>query len=352
MKSPLVMAFVAATTLVGGCQAMKEGDDNMSTSFQQPNKRIVQQKIDELLALSGVEVRWNKYQGDIEEDMFNLVLSGEGPDFFDLFDPSCTPHPTVSYPRTRRSVRPNDLYTIAMLSGVVVAGCDADSDVEVYQVVYKGVKRGLEVLQQLELLDFNIPGMRVSVIAPWTCLVDAEVQEYKQENPGRPVDAKVLGWLKDNIVLKCDHYTDDDMLESRLRSQIRQDSMLDDEVNISVTSFNGIVLLTGEVNTDEQRMRAGEIVQGDGSTRKLVNELQLAGKINVVGRANDALLTGKIEARLLKTENTAPTIKVVTEHGKVYLLGLVTQAEADAAVEAAQEVRGVTHIVKVFEYIE
>lgn len=149
-------------------------------------------------------------------------------------------------------------------------------------------------------------------------------------------------------------YLDDNLLEVRLRSQLRQDQALGSAVNISVTSFNGIVLLTGEVNTDEQRMRAGTIVQGDGSTRKLVNELQLAGKTNVVGRANDALLTGKVKTQLLSVDeqNLSSKIKVVTEHGKVYLLGLVTPAEADAAVEAAQEVRGVTHIVKVFEYIE
>lgn len=148
-------------------------------------------------------------------------------------------------------------------------------------------------------------------------------------------------------------YIDDNItLEPRLRSQLRNDESLGDAVNISVTAFNGIVLLTGEVNTDQQRRRAGEIVDANPSTRKLVNELELAGKTNVIGRANDALLTGKVKTQLLKDENTAPTIKVVTEHSKVYLLGLVTQAEADAAVESARQVRGVTHIVKVFEYIE
>lgn len=147
-------------------------------------------------------------------------------------------------------------------------------------------------------------------------------------------------------------YIDDNLLEVRLRSQLRQDESLGDAVNISVTSFNGIVLLTGEVNTDEQRQRAGEIVTAEGTARKVVNELELAGKTSVIGRANDALLTSKVKFQLTKDENTAPTIKVVTEHGKVYLLGLVTQAEADAAVESALAVSGVTHIVKVFEYIE
>lgn len=147
-------------------------------------------------------------------------------------------------------------------------------------------------------------------------------------------------------------FLDDSLLEFRLRSQVRQDESLGDAVNISVTSFNGIVLLTGEVRSDEQRRRAGEIVAGNKSTRKLVNELQLAGKTNVIGRANDTLLTGKVKAQLIKDENTSPTIKVVTEHGKVYLLGLVTQAEAEAAVESARAISGVTHIVKVFEYIE
>jgi len=147
-------------------------------------------------------------------------------------------------------------------------------------------------------------------------------------------------------------YLDDNLLEVRLRGDLGEDPSLGGEVNISVTSFNGIVLLTGEVNTDEQRQRAGEIVQRDSETRKLVNELELAGKTNVVGRLNDSWLTSKVKARLFNTENLASKIKVVTEHGKVYLLGLVTQPEADAAVEAVRSVRGVTHIIKVFEYIE
>jgi len=147
-------------------------------------------------------------------------------------------------------------------------------------------------------------------------------------------------------------YLDDNLLEVRLRGDLGEDPSLGGEVNISVTSFNAIVLLTGEVNSDEQRRRAGEIVQRDSETRKLVNELELAGKTNVVGRINDSWLTSKVKARLFNTENLASKIKVVTEHGKVYLLGLVTQPEADAAVEAVRSVRGVTHIIKVFEYIE
>jgi len=300
--------------------------------------------------------------------VFKHVLSWDCLDLniFDILDLSCTPQPTLSYPRSRRAVRPNELYFIAMMSGVAVAGCDADHDsadfdAEVYRVFYKGVKRGLEMLQQLGLLDFNIPAtinatVRASVIVPWACLVDVAVQEYKQENPGRPVDADVLNWLKDNKALGCGRdlgaHIDGSLLEERLHSQLRQDQVLGNAVNISVTSFNGIVLLTGEVNTNAQRRRAGEIVEADGRTRKLVNELELAGKTNVVGRANDALLATKVKTQLLKDENTAPTINVVTERGRVYLLGLVTQAEADAAVESALAVSGVTHIVKVFEYIE
>ena len=147
-------------------------------------------------------------------------------------------------------------------------------------------------------------------------------------------------------------YLDDNLLEVRLRGALGQNQSLGGEVNISVTSFNGLVLLTGEVNTDEQRQRAGEIVQRDSETRKLVNELELAGKTNVVGRLNDSWLTSKVKARLFNTENLASKIKVVTEHGKVYLLGLVTQSEADAAVDAVRSVKGVTRIIKVFEYIE
>ena len=117
--------------------------------------------------------------------------------------------------------------------------------------------------------------------------------------------------------------------------------------------INGIVLLTGEVHTDEQRQYAEALAREYEQTRNVVNELDLAGRSNLNSRANDTWITGKVKSSLLKADDVpSSNIKVVTERGKVYLMGLVTQAEAQAAVALAQSVVGVTHIVKVFEYIK
>ena len=145
---------------------------------------------------------------------------------------------------------------------------------------------------------------------------------------------------------------DDNVLELKLRRNYWTDESLG-SVNISVTAMNGIVLLTGEVHSDEQRQYAESLARSYDQTREVVNELDLSGRSNINSRANDSYITAKVKAKLLRDNDLPLTnIKVVTERGNVYLLGLVTEAEALAAVELTQSVVGVTHIVKVFEYIK
>ena len=144
--------------------------------------------------------------------------------------------------------------------------------------------------------------------------------------------------------------------DNTLEISLRKDILLDDRLkgtNISVTANNGIVLLTGEVANDNQRRYAEQLARQRTRTLTVVNELQLAGRTSATSRANDTIITSKVKAKLLRSRAVqANAVKVVTEAGKVYLLGLVTRAEADAAVDAAQSVGGVTHIIKVFEYIK
>ena len=146
-------------------------------------------------------------------------------------------------------------------------------------------------------------------------------------------------------------YWDDGTLEWQLRGAIRADENLAG-ANVSVTAHNGIVLLTGQVTTDEQRQQMDALVEPykkNGKVAAVVNELELGSPTNILSRTNDTWITAKVRASLLKVEKLPlPAIKVVTEHGKVYLLGLLTEAEAEAAVEAVSTVRGVTQIVKVF----
>ena len=145
---------------------------------------------------------------------------------------------------------------------------------------------------------------------------------------------------------------DDNTLEVDLRSEFLLDDKLD-ATHLSVTAINGIVLLTGEVSNDSQRQYAEKLAKTNSRTLTVVNEIQLAGTTSLTSRTNDSLITTKVKATLVNAPGVkANTVKVVTEAGKVYLLGLVTRSEADAAVAATQTVGGVTHIVKVFEYIK
>ncbi len=146
---------------------------------------------------------------------------------------------------------------------------------------------------------------------------------------------------------------DDNALEVKLRRSLSGDPVLGDPVNISVVSYNGIVLLTGEVTSDEQRQHAESVARSFEDTRNVINELGLFGRTTLTSRINDAYITTKVKAKLIQNDKTPATnIKVVTERGTVYLLGVLTEAEAKAAVRVTQTVRGVTRIVKAFEYIE
>jgi len=138
---------------------------------------------------------------------------------------------------------------------------------------------------------------------------------------------------------------DDNTLEVDLRSEFLLDDKLD-ATHLSVTAING-------VSNDSQRQYAEKLAEANSRTLTVVNEVQLAGTTSLTSRTNDSLITTKVKAKLVNAPGVkANTVKVVTEAGKVYLLGLVTRSEADAAVAAAQTVGGVTHIVKVFEYIK
>ncbi len=149
---------------------------------------------------------------------------------------------------------------------------------------------------------------------------------------------------------------DDNSLEFQLREVYSKDEQLGSAVNISVTTVNGIVLLTGEVQTDQQRQHAEALTEQFVSTRKVrkvINDLALSGKTNLTSRMNDAYITSKVKFKLIRADNvSARRVKIVTEHSNVYLLGLVTPTEAEVAVDIAKSVRGVARIIKVFEYTE
>jgi osmotically-inducible protein OsmY len=122
--------------------------------------------------------------------------------------------------------------------------------------------------------------------------------------------------------------------------------------SISVTSYNRQVLLTGQVPDEAARSRAGEVVKGVPDVRTVFNELTISGVTSLTSDTNDFSITTKVKTRMFRDDNVPGIkVKVVTEASVVYLMGLVTQAEAQAATEVARTTAGVTKVVTLFEYI-
>lgn len=142
---------------------------------------------------------------------------------------------------------------------------------------------------------------------------------------------------------------DDEGIELRATNRISE--RFGKKVHVNVTSFNRSVLVTGEVPDAATRAEIEKIVAGTANVRSVTNDLQVAGGSALSSRASDATITGKVKARFLDANRfNAFHVKVVTEAGVVYLMGIVTESEAAAAVEIARTTGGVRKVVKVFEY--
>jgi osmotically-inducible protein OsmY len=123
--------------------------------------------------------------------------------------------------------------------------------------------------------------------------------------------------------------------------------------HINVVSFNGTVLLVGQVPSQDTKNLATRVARTSSSrVKEVYNELEVAGSTTFLSRSNDAWLSAKIKTLMLaNSEVSGRRTKVVTENGVVYLMGLLTQSEADTAVELVSNTRGVTKVVRAFEYI-
>jgi osmotically-inducible protein OsmY len=122
--------------------------------------------------------------------------------------------------------------------------------------------------------------------------------------------------------------------------------------HIVATSYNGILLIAGQVRTEELRQTAANTAAKIKKVRRVHNELTVSGKTSMVIRSNDSWITTKIKSKMLSNSTIEGNrIKVVTENGVVYLMGLITKEEADRAAELARKTTGVQKVVRIFEYI-
>ncbi|ARU32792.1 transporter [Sulfuriferula sp. AH1] len=147
-------------------------------------------------------------------------------------------------------------------------------------------------------------------------------------------------------------YIEDQEIELRTANRIGG-AFPSDYVHVNVTSYNRAVLLTGEVPDDVTKQKITDIAKTVGNVKGVTNELMVAPPALLSARTNDAYITTKVKTRFIDAKRFPITaVKVVTENGVVYLLGLVTRQEGNDAAEIASTTAGVKKVVKMFEYVE
>jgi len=144
--------------------------------------------------------------------------------------------------------------------------------------------------------------------------------------------------------------TEDETIEWKSSNRVKE--KFGDKVHLNYTSFNRKVLLTGEAPSDEMKAEVEQVVAGVPNVQGVYNEIAVAGLTTYSARSNDAYITSKVKGRFVDAGKfNAVHVKVVTEAGAVYLLGLVTQREADAAVDLTRTTSGVLKVVNLLEII-
>jgi osmotically-inducible protein OsmY len=144
-------------------------------------------------------------------------------------------------------------------------------------------------------------------------------------------------------------YVADEAIETRVSSRIAEKYP---QAHVNVTSYNLRVLLTGEAAQESDRAQIARIALGAPNVKAVINEIQIAAPSTFASRGNDSYITSKVKARLVDTDRIhANHIKVVTEAGVVFLMGIVSQREADIAVEIARTTGGAQRVVRAFEIV-
>ena len=143
---------------------------------------------------------------------------------------------------------------------------------------------------------------------------------------------------------------EDETIELRAKARIRDN--LGERAHVNVTSFNRQVLLTGEVTAEKDRQAVVQLVERIENVKAVVNELAVMPLSNLSERSNDLLIVAKVKASFVDSRDLfANAFKVVTERGTVYLMGRVTQREANSATQLTRNVGGVNKVVRLFEII-
>lgn len=144
----------------------------------------------------------------------------------------------------------------------------------------------------------------------------------------------------------------DSQLETFARVNLNKASSELEKSRINIDSFNGVMLLTGQVSSEALRQLAGTTVGQLNTLRQLHNELQVSERTRLPTHAKDTWITTKIKTKLIASNIQSGRIRIITESQSVYLMGLVSRHEAERVTEMARTTNGVKQVVKVFEYID
>ena len=146
-------------------------------------------------------------------------------------------------------------------------------------------------------------------------------------------------------------YIEDEGIEDKAISRIN--TKYGNAIHMNVTSFNRHVLITGEVTNEEIKTGIAQIVSGIPNVKAVSNELTVSGSTSITSRSSDSIITGNVKLRFLNSKAfQADHVKVITENGTVFMMGLVYHKEAEAATDIASTTSGVERVVKVFEYLD
>ncbi len=146
---------------------------------------------------------------------------------------------------------------------------------------------------------------------------------------------------------------EDQTIESKAGQALNSDPELKEQAHWNVVSYNTVVLLTGETPTDAMRQKALELVKSVDKVTHVYNEITIAAPSSMVARTSDSYITSKVKTQMFtSSELSSIDIKVVTEKGVVYLMGIVSRAESEVATEIARQTGGVQKVVKLFQYTD
>lgn len=146
---------------------------------------------------------------------------------------------------------------------------------------------------------------------------------------------------------------DDGTLELRVSNVLSKDQQIKNDAHISATAYQGKVLLSGQAPTADVASRAKQIAMGVDGATEVYNEIRTGDKATFGTASSDTWITTKVRSQLLSSDQVkSSNVKVTTENGEVFLLGLVTESEAKAAADIASRVGGVKHVTTAFTILK